>query len=105
MTILTIKTLFFFGDQVAVAYLKAMTSNSKLNYLAIVVSYLRSAVTVERMVCNMGHNRLAVYYRRLVDLDRVKVTLWPRVLVVQGRDHLQSHFDAKEIVSREIRLW
>lgn len=55
---------------------------SSLNYPSIAVSDLRSSLTLERRVRNVGHNTNAVYLiRRMVKPLGVEVAIRPRVLV------------------------
>ncbi|KAK1309875.1 Subtilisin-like protease [Acorus calamus] len=61
---------------------------SDLNYPAIVVSDLRSTVSVSRTLRNVGQAVSVYFLASIVEPEGVRVTVWPRVLVyTHHRNH------------------
>lgn len=86
-------------------------STSNLNYPAITVSNLQSTTTLKRTVRNVGQNRNAAYFPRVVNPEGVNMYVWPRVLLfswiksevtyyvtLSPRKRSQGRYDFGEIV-------
>ncbi|KDP30627.1 hypothetical protein JCGZ_16192 [Jatropha curcas] len=52
-----------------------------INYPSITVSNLQSTTTVRRTVRNVGPNRIAIYFAKIVEPNGVEVVIWPRILL------------------------
>ncbi|KAI4383651.1 hypothetical protein MLD38_009462 [Melastoma candidum] len=59
---------------------ESQTPTSNLNYPSITVSDLRYTTTIKRTVRNVGNNRQAMYFPRVVSPSGVEVSVWPRVM-------------------------
>ncbi|KAI4373722.1 hypothetical protein MLD38_011812 [Melastoma candidum] len=57
------------------------TTNSDLNYPSITVTDLRRTISVKRTARNVGRERNAIYFARVVSPNGVEVSVWPRVMI------------------------